>query len=345
MTARTWTTILGRHGEIGVKSPRVRDRFVDQLLENAGESLELRDIQHTAERERGRFYVHTPDPEAALEVLSRTFGVVSASPVEEVPPDVDAVAEAAAEAAEDLLEPGDAFAIRSRRAGDHDFDSMDVAREAGDRVLEAVPEARVDLDDPDHEIHTEVRPGRAFVFTRIVDGPGGLPRGTQGTVVALAETPRDAVAAWTLLKRGSSMELVAADPLDDDLEAALEALARWAPLPLSRVPVAGDEPEAVRTELLAAADERARASDAKGLVAGDRLDEVTDWTPLDALVDRPVFRPLVGFTHHELRDLARTVGLDPAAIEGHRPAEAPVDPPARLPDVALDEARREEVTP
>lgn len=345
MTARTWTTILGRHGEIGVKSPSVRSRFVDRLLENAGESFECADVQHTVERERGRFYVHTPDPEAALDVLSRTFGVVSASPVTEVPPKVEDVAEAAAEAAQPLLEPGDSFAVRSRRAGEHDFDSMDVARVAGDRILEAVPEAEVDLDDPDHEIHAEVRPGRAFVFTRIVDGPGGLPRGTQGTVVALAETPRDALAAWTLLKRGSSVELVAASPLSEDVEAALEALSDWAPVPVTRLPDAPDDPARLRSRLLAAAGEVAAAREAKGVVVGDRLDEVNDWTPLDDIVDLPVFRPLVGLTHQELDDLARTVGVDPAAVGSHRPPDAPAEPPDEPPDVDLDGAPREEVAP
>lgn len=345
MTAADWTTILGRYGEIGVKSHSTRARFVDKLLENLGDGLDRAGVQHTLERERGRFYVHTPDPEAALEVLQRTFGVVSASPVTEVPPTVDDVADEAAAVGAEVLEPGDAFAIRSRRAGDHDFDSMDVAREAGDRVLAAAPDAHVDLDDPDLEIHTEVRPHRAFVFTARVEGPGGLPRGTQGTVLVPLETPRDALAAWTLRKRGCTVHGLALDPLDPGLEAALEALARWAPVPLTLLPGEDEEPEARRTRLLAAAGALADDLEAQAVAVGDTLDEAAHWTPLDALVDRPVFRPLVGHDRDEVRDLARTVGLDPDAIAAHHPAEPPAEPPDDPPTPDVDAAKEREVTP
>lgn len=345
MTAPTWTTVLGRYGEIGVKSQSTRARFVDQLLENVEAGLDRAGVQHTLERERGRFYVHTPDPEDALEVLQRTFGVVSASPVTEVPPTVEAVADQAAEVGADLLEAGDAFAIRSRRAGDHDFTSMDVARQAGDRVLEAAPDAHVDLDDPDHEIHAEVRPERAFVFTEVHDGPGGLPRGTQGTVLVPVETPRDALAAWTLRKRGCTIHALSLDPLDPALESALEALARWAPVPLTLLPGEADTPEARRTRLLAAAAALADDLEAQAVAVGDTLDEAADWTPLDALADRPVFRPLVGHDRAEVRDLARTVGLDPDDIAAHHPAEPPAEPPEEVPTPDVDAAKDREVTP
>src|SRR3989304_2506243 len=80
---------------------------------------------------------------------------------------------------------GGSSAIRARRSGPHTYSSQDLATLLGRRIQEAVPGARVDLSSPEVEVRVEVRENKAYVFDKVVDGPGGLPLGSQGRAVAL----------------------------------------------------------------------------------------------------------------------------------------------------------------
>ena len=74
---------------------------------------------------------------------------------------------------EQYLEPGMSFAIRASRSGEHSFTSIDVARAAGqgviDRFLSAgLPRPRVNLEEPDLEIFCELRDERLVVSINLV---------------------------------------------------------------------------------------------------------------------------------------------------------------------------------
>lgn len=61
-----------------------------------------------------------------------------------------------------IIDPDQTFAIRSERVGTHDFTSVDVARVAGQAVIDSFKQAtgtrlRVNLDEPDVEIYCLVR--------------------------------------------------------------------------------------------------------------------------------------------------------------------------------------------
>jgi len=69
--------------------------------------------------------------------------------------------------------------------------------------------ARVDLRHAELEIHVEVLPAETFVYVNRVAGPGGLPVGASGTVVALLSGGIDSpVAAWRMMRRGCRATLV-----------------------------------------------------------------------------------------------------------------------------------------
>src|SRR5256885_13263611 len=61
--------------------------------------------------------------------------------------------------------------------------SVELNRALGAFVLEKVA-ARVDLREPELEIHVEVMPSETFVYMDRMPGPGGLPVGASGTVAA-----------------------------------------------------------------------------------------------------------------------------------------------------------------
>ncbi len=298
------SVVLVRYGEIGIKGQAVRNRFERILVDELRAGLQRAGVDGTVERTYGRIFVHADDADGAAHVASRTFGVVSASPAAEVEASPEAVAEALAEVSRNLLPEGASFAIRARRSGTHSFSSVDVARAAGTAVLEA-HEGRgvsVDLDAPDVELHVEVRQEAAFVFTRTLEGPGGLPRGSQGMAVLLVTRPLDVLAGWLMLRRGCDLTLAIPEDADDDALEAVAALDAWAPL---------DTVEVEPGDAWGGAEAVAREVGARVLVAGHLLAEartVPEVTP-------PVLQPLVGFHREALVELAERVGITPSIPE------------------------------
>ena len=61
----------------------------------------------------------------------------------------------------------------------------------------------VDLTNPELTIYLEVRDNDTYIFHEKIPGPGGLPLGTQGKVVALVSSGIDSpVATYLMMKRG-----------------------------------------------------------------------------------------------------------------------------------------------
>ncbi|MDD1763193.1 MAG: THUMP domain-containing protein, partial [Methanobacteriaceae archaeon] len=197
--------IIVRYGEIGIKSPVVRKRFEKRLLSNIKSAL---DCQSSVEQ--GRIFLYVKDAELAREVLSKTFGVVSFSPAVVTETDFDTLKQRLTLYTRKLVEEGvfsgeDSFAIRCRRVGQHSFTSQELAAFAGS-VVYKVTESRVDLTRPDFEIFLEVREDKTYIFHQKIPGPGGLPIGTQGRLVALLSTGIDSpVACYLMMKRGCSI--------------------------------------------------------------------------------------------------------------------------------------------
>src|SRR5437762_7706606 len=80
--------------------------------------------------------------------------------------------------------------------------SVDLNRALGAFVMARVP-TRLDLERAEQAIHVEVLPAETYISLDRVEGPGGLPVGSSGTVAALLSGGIDSpVAAWRMMKRG-----------------------------------------------------------------------------------------------------------------------------------------------
>jgi len=217
--------ILVRYAEMGLKSATVRKRFEKVLVDNIMAALAAERIEGLVESERGRIYVRTDRIEEAIRPVSRVFGVASLSGVIETTSNMDDIRSVVVSYSRERLKKRDSFAMRVRRTGAHPFTSADVARDVGAAVVSANVdlEVTVDLDSPDLELFVEVRNNRAFVFSEYVPGPGGLPMGSQGKILAIVDKERDVVAAWLMMKRGCKVVIVSsADRL-------IDILAKWDP--------------------------------------------------------------------------------------------------------------------
>ena len=212
--------LLIRYNELGLKSPRVRGRFQNQLIKNIESKFLNAGQDCFIDSDWGRIYVHTDDAALGIRLLVTVFGVFSVSPVIAQSANLEEISEAAVDYAKSLLKHGQSFALRTRRIGTHEFTSQDVAVRVGEAIRTRLKELElsVDLTSPDVEIFIEVRRNSSYIFSESYQGPGGLPLGTQGKVLSIFSDRQSFIAAWLMMKRGCRIYPVYLRPTDDDIE-------------------------------------------------------------------------------------------------------------------------------
>ncbi len=285
------TLLLIRYGELALKSPPVRREFERALRHNILALFLEEGITGRLRSDAGHLYAEVDAGGPALRALCRVFGVTSVSEVIEVPTDRAAIRDRLLHLAEPRLRPKSRFAVRARRTGQHPFTSQELARDLGGDVLErfADRELSVDLEHPEVELFVEVRGPRTYLYFDRAAGPGGLPLGVAGHLVALVDGPRGALGAYLMMKRGCRVLLVAV-PSGEPY--AREVLRRFDPK--AEVVVAPPDPAAWSAALGAAADR----TNADGVVLPL---EVEDYPAArERWGERVIFSPTVGFTDAEV---------------------------------------------
>lgn len=197
-----YSVIIARYGEIGLKSPKIRSRFEKKLVNNIKSS-----IKSKITRNQGRIYIFPENFSEAILKLNKIFGIVSYSPAISTNSNYDDIEKTLENYIDKLVNEGfltskTRFTIKCRRVGSHDFTSQEMAAFCGSVVVKKV-QSPVDLTNPELTIFVEVRDDETFIFHEKIQGPGGLPLGTQGKVVALLSSGIDSpVATYLMMKRG-----------------------------------------------------------------------------------------------------------------------------------------------
>lgn len=330
-----YSVILVRYGEVGLKSRKVRSRFEKKLVKNIKSSFDC-DIF----RDQGRIYIYPLDFDFALDRLNKIFGIVSYSPAvftKANHEDIECVLKDYADSLVDkgILSEDTSFAIKCRRVGDHSFTSQEMAAFCGSVVVENVGSC-VDLTNPDLVIYVEVRDDKAFIFHEKIQGPGGLPLGTQGKVISLISSGIDSpVATYLMMKRGC--EVIAlhfrndpfteskAEVLFDRLIDRLQEYASGVPIKKYVVPYGeylakcrDDGPERMtcvlcKLGMYRVAEAIAKQEDLLAVVDGSSVGQVASQTLSNILatrygVDIPILSPLIGLDKLEIERIAESIG-------------------------------------
>jgi thiamine biosynthesis protein ThiI len=319
-------------GEVAIKSPRTRRRFLQVLVGNLKQAFRQAGIRTRLSSQWSHLLVDTDQPERARQAAMTVFGVRSIDEAIQLGfRDLDDLVAQLAPIYRDRVS-GRSFAVRPSRTGSHRFSSQDLGRELGAALRPHA--AAVDLDAPEVEVTVKVIDQRAFAIGASTPGPGGLPIGTGGTALALFSGGFDSpVAAWRTLRRGVAIELLVCDlggcgQIDEALAVARALALRWMPGHEVRAhvvdlaPVVGAlvrevEPR-LRQLLLKRAMYRAGAAlarelRAEALVTGESLAQVSTQTlrnlaVAEAAIGLPVLRPLIGMDKEETIALARRIG-------------------------------------
>jgi tRNA uracil 4-sulfurtransferase len=348
-----YDTVILRYGEIFLKSDYVRKRFEDLLVKNIEEKMRKKKISCRLYRKRHRIYVKTQEIDAVCAVLEKTFGIVSVSPAREISSSKEEVLSACLELAKEVIKPNESFAVRVQRAGSHDYKSKDIEAEAGSRILGAMP-AKVDLENPQKTIYAEIRDEVAYVYGRKIDCLGGLPYGSQGTLVSLLSTGIDSpVSSWMMMRRGCKIIFLHFGSLEEinDIVRKLESYS-GEELPVYCIPKdevlekisvhAGRYTCVVcKRSMHRLAEKVAEHVNALGIVSGENMGQVASQTLANLkqinCLRMPVYRPLIAMDKDEIIKVARKIGTFELASGGRCPF-VPDRPSTEAKDDAINAA-------
>jgi tRNA uracil 4-sulfurtransferase len=326
--------LVAHYHEIGLKG-RNRAFFEETLARNLRRAL--RGTGYKRVRRGFARVVVDFEPKAMVEEAARraarVFGVSFVGAGKKISPALDSITDAALELM--TAEPFESFSVRARRThSSFELRSQDINVEVGQRIKDAT-DARVDLKNPDATAHIELFGGTGIVYRRKIRGPGGLPVGTSGKMLALVSGGIDSpVAAWRMARRGVEIELVhfhgqpytdasstqqVADLADVLTRYQLRTVLHLVPLADAQREIVTHAPSNMRVVLyrrtmLRIAAALAAERESHALVTGDSLGQVASQTiqnirAVDAAVPgTQIIRPLVGMDKIEIVDEATRIG-------------------------------------
>ncbi len=346
---------LVRYAEIGTKGKN-RYVFEDILCKRIRNRLEALG-EFKVWRDFGRIYIEAIsdyDYDEAINRLTKIFGIVGLCPVtvaEEFT--YDGIKKAALEHFEETF--GNAadnkfngynfsFKVHSRRVNkDFPMNSMEIDMEIGHDLLEAYESEglHVDVHKPDVMVEVELRGEKAFVYSRIIPGPGGLPVGTNGKAMSLLSGGIDSpVATYMIAKRGVEMEAVYFNSPPYTSQRALEKVEKLGqivaqysgPIKFYNVNFTDiqlciydncphDQLTIIMKRIMFQIAERLAAKDeCQAIVTGESIGQVSSQTMqslgvIDAAVECPVYRPVIGMDKQEIVEYSQRIGTFETSIE------------------------------
>ena len=338
-------SFLIKYGEIGIKGKN-RYMFEDALVRQIRFALHGVDGNFLVHKCHGRVYVDCEgeyDYEETVESLKRVFGIVGICPVVRV-----AVAEIG-QLRKDVVsymeqmypDKNLTFKVEARRANKrYPMNSMEINCELGEAILDAFPETKVDVHNPDVKLNVEIRE-EVYIYSEIIPGPGGMPVGTNGSAMLLLSGGIDSpVAGYMIAKRGVEIEAVYFHAPPYTSERAKEKVVDLArlvskyagPIKLHVVNFTDIQlyiyekcPHEeltiiMRRYMMRIAEQFAVKDGCLGLITGESIGQVASQTMLslaatNAVCTLPVYRPLIGFDKREIVEISEKIDTYEVSIQ------------------------------
>lgn len=196
--------IMIKYGELTTKKAN-RNAFIKILYENIKKIL--KDYEVKIKKDRVRMYIEcsSNDLNEITNKLQKIFGLHSIVVAHKVNTNTDDIKEKTLEILKNI--DGKTFKVITKRA-DKKFPipSMEFNNIIGSHVLKNT-DLKVDVHNPDINIHIEIRLEGTFIYTNEIHGIGGYPVGIQGKGLLMLSGGIDSpVAGYLSLKRGVDLE-------------------------------------------------------------------------------------------------------------------------------------------
>jgi thiamine biosynthesis protein ThiI len=275
------------------------------------------------------------DVDGAWEACHSIFGIASVCRCRPCEKTLDAIFAAVQDYLGDELSMQTSFKVESKRADKRfPMTSIQLSQEIGGRIHEAFPNLTVDVHHPGYTVYIEVRDHAAYVHGPAEPGAGGLPTGMGGRAACLLSGGIDSpVAGYMIAKRGVELECIHFFSYPYTSERAKEKVLELARL-MTRycgrmtVNIVGftEIQEAIRDNcpeeyftlimrrfMMRISQAIANKDGCKCLVTGENLGQVASQTMeamavTGAVVQMPVFHPLIGMDKEEIVTIARRIG-------------------------------------
>ena len=339
-----FSAFLIKYAEIGVKGKN-KYLFEEALAQQVKYALRRCEGEFKVTRTEGRIYVHALsdfDYEETVENLKTVFGISGICPVIHI---ADEGFEKLAESVvaymdETYPDKKMTFKVYARRARkNYPMNSMEINMALGEAILNAFPEIRVDVHEPDVMLHVEIRE-KIYIYSMEIPGPGGMPVGSNGKAMLLLSGGIDSpVAGYMVAKRGVKIDAVYfhAPPYTSDrakqkvIDLAKQVSRYAGPVYLHIINFTDiqlyiyekcphEELTIVtRRYMMKIAEMIAKETDCLGLITGESIGQVASQTVQSLAVTNevctlPVFRPLIGFDKMEIVAVSEKIGTYETSI-------------------------------
>lgn len=363
------TRILIRYGELSTKG-RNKKMFTQKLASNIKKALvDFPQVKVIPDYDFMYLDLHEAPEEAVIEKVKPIFGIQSISPVYIVEKDM----EVAKKVVLDLLSQedleGKTFKIMTKRS-DHTFemDTNQINLFLGDAVLEAFPDLKVQLKQPDITVRIDVRREHLMVSLKTIPGAGGLPVGTSGRVMLMLSGGIDSpVAGYLAMKRGMEIQCVhfASPPYTspqalEKTKLLAAKIARFGgsiqflTVPFSRIQeeIKKSVPEAylmtiMRRFMLRITDELRKNAKALAIANGESVGQVASQTlesmvAINDVTNTPIIRPVATMDKLDIIKVAEEIDTFELSIQPFEDCCTVFAPPSPKTKPKLEKARQYE---
>ncbi len=338
-----YKAFLIKYAEIGIKGKN-RYLFENALRDQIKNALkELGNFLVT--KEQGRIYVECPDDydyEETVEALKRVFGIAWICPVmivdttnwEELKTAVGDYVE------ERYPDRNFTFKMEAKRADkNYPLTTPEMCMDMGGYLLDRFSELKVDVHNPQVRIMVEVRT-RSYVYSEVIQGPGGMPVGTSGKAMLLLSGGIDSpVAGYMIAKRGVAIDAVYFHAPPYTSERAKQKVVDLAKLisrytgPIKLHVINFTDIQLfiyekcpheeltiiMRRYMMRIAQAIAEEAGCLGLITGESIGQVASQTlhslaSTNEVCTMPVYRPLIAFDKQEIVDISEKINTYETSI-------------------------------
>ena len=339
-----YKAFLIKYAEIAIKGKN-RYIFEDALVAQIKYQLKNVEGKFRIVKEMGRIFIYTEgefDYDETIEALKRVFGIFSICPTIVLEDEgFEKLSQEVTEYVEKLYgEKALTFKVNTRRnKKTYPMQSMEISSALGSAILDACPNMKVDVHNPDVFVNVEIR-NKIYLYSENIPGPGGMPLGTNGSAMLLLSGGIDSpVAGYMIAKRGVTLDAVYFHAPPYTSERAKQKVVDLAKLvakysgPIRLHVVNFTDIQLyiydkcpheeltiiMRRYMMKIAEEFAKKDGCLGLITGESIGQVASQTihSLAATNDvctMPVFRPVIGFDKQEIVDVALKINTYETSI-------------------------------
>ncbi len=336
---------LIKYAEIGIKG---KNRFIFENALRDQIAFALKDVEGEFQviKDQGRVYVEAEgefDYEEAVDAMKRVFGIAAICPVLLVEDaSWDNLTQSVKKYVQNVYGSEKlTFKVEAKRADKrYPYTSPEICMEMGSFLLDNFENLSVDVHNPQVRIHVEVR-NKAYIYSKIIPGPGGMPVGTNGKAMLLLSGGIDSpVAGYMISKRGVKLSATyfhappyTSERAKQKVIDLAKLVARYSgPMELNVVNFTDIQlyiyekcPHEeltiiMRRYMMKIAEELANQDGCLGLITGESIGQVASQTmqslaATNEVCTMPVYRPLIGFDKQEIVDVAEKINTFETSIQ------------------------------